>query len=364
MQRAPTIKAALSCFALLSLAQASPGNAGPLAITGDDSQGGGYGFRIGQQCVILTAAHVVEGKGDMVVADDRARVTIRAGEWTPHSDLDIAYATVAAGGIPSCVETFIDPTWTRGFDYRANSQALLLHRTSPTALRQVPLRVSESHTSGFTFSEQRKGTVATGYSGSMVLMNNRPMAIATRLDAGRGEVHATSLLTALQLWPAIFQPDGLRTRIALLPVMFGRTRRDDWNLLAVKALQDKPNVQLTYGADAQRACAVGLTVTKLDRTYRANPEYTNHRKNCANASKNVLMRLVCPAQPPLRYLYDYSVAYTVQTMKPGGAMRVSTPSFAFTIKADSSPGRELENQVFEASVSPSVDRALQEGGCR
>ena len=56
MKRAPTIKAALSCFAVLSLAQASPGNAGPLAITSDDSQGGGYGFRIGQQCVILTAA--------------------------------------------------------------------------------------------------------------------------------------------------------------------------------------------------------------------------------------------------------------------------------------------------------------------
>lgn len=364
MKRVRTIKAAVSCFAVLGLAHGSPAIAGPVAVTGGDSQGGGYGFRIGQQCVILTAAHVVDGKGDMTVADDRARVTIRATEWTPHSDFDIAYATITAASLPSCVETFIDPTWTRGFDYRTNNQALLLHRTSPTALRQVPLRVSETHTSGFTFSEQRKGTVATGYSGSMVLMNNRPMAIATRLDAGRGEVHATSLLTALQLWPTIFQPDGLRTRIALLSVFYGRTKRDDWGLLAVKALQDKPNIQLTYGREAERACAVALTVTKLERTYRDNVDYTNHRKNCANASKNILMRLVCPVQPPPRYLYDYSVAYTVQTMMPGGAMRVSTPSFAFTIKADSAPAREFENQVFEASVSPSVDRALQEGGCR
>lgn len=364
MKRAQTIKVALSCFSVMGLAHGSPSQAGPLAITSSDDPGGGYGFRVGQQCVILTAAHVVMDKGDIIVADDRTRITIPAAQWTPHTGFDIAYATVPAANIPSCVETFIDPTWTRGFDYRANNQALLVHRTSPTTLRQVPLRVSETETSRFTFQEQRKGTVAAGYSGSMVLMNNKPMAITTQLNAGRGEVYATSLLTALELWPAIFRPDGLRTRIALLPVFYGRTKRDDWGLLAVKALQDKPNIQLTYGRDAERACAVALTVNTLTRTYRENPEYTNHRKNCANAKGGLLKQLMCPAQPPARYLYDYSVAYTVQTMMPGGAMRVSTPSYAFTIKANNAPAREFENQVFEASASPSVDRALQEGGCR
>lgn len=356
-----------SVLAMLITQTAPAGVAGPLQIKTGNDTGSGYGFRVGNQCVVLTAAHVVETEGvlqDALLSDDRVNFETKAAEWVQSASADIARYSTSINNIPSCTETFVDPLWVESYDFGSNRNAMMISRVARTATRQMAVQVTGRTGANFVFTEARKGTVVEGFSGSVIFSNGKPFAIASSLDLKNGTFGGASLLTAFREWPTAFRTEGFRTRIALAPIMEGRRERTDLWPFAIKALQDKPNMQLTLGKDVQKACLVNVTITGMTRKSRANPAYESYRQSGCTGKKTIITTLTCPAQAPARYVYDQSIQYIVQTQKGEDAPRISTPSYSLTIGETQLSRAQIDAALFEQTVATALDEAIQEGGCR
>ena len=108
--RWPSLAAAL----LLGLYAAVPTHAGTLELRQGSEVGAGTGFRRGELCLVLTAAHVVKDEGAEVTVLDRtgARATGQVSYANP--TYDVALVTLPPGFAVACNESWPDSDWMAG----------------------------------------------------------------------------------------------------------------------------------------------------------------------------------------------------------------------------------------------------------
>lgn len=335
--------------------------AGPVAIGGDGSEGGrGFAFRHGNQCLILTAGHVVDAAGDApLVSAAGFEGVVPRGRWVVEPSLDAARTTLPMDGIASCSETLGDPAWLTGARFGPAQLFAMQVRTSQGRSETIRLRFAASQGGTMRFTPERgQRAIVQGDSGSLIFLDDRPVAIVLRRDTQSAAVEALRLDVLWTLWSDALQIEVPRIVVALAGVSEGG--RGSQRLVAhvYEVFQSHPGFALATVKEP-RACRISVDVRHFSTRLVPNPKHENWQSRRCGSSKNVvdiLCNVAKGAEPP-RQMSMHQIGYGLVAQAANGNVRVHNPDFAI----NTPPVSEGEHQVLLAYLRQSLPRALDDG---
>lgn len=360
-QRAMLVAAGLGVLA------SSAGTAGPVAITAPGLEGGkGFAFRQGNQCIVITAAHVVAGSAEpFTMAGTGFTTTVPAGDWITESALDIARVTLPLAGLPSCTEPLHDPAWLRTARFTTNSQFTMPVRTAQGSTEVLRLRWSASQGGQFRFAPERgQRGIARGDSGSVIFLNDRPAGVLLRRDTASPSVEAIRMDVLWSIWRDALQTEAPRVGVLLSGV--SESGRPSQRMIShiYEIIQRHPSLALSNGQDP-RACKIAIDIAAFETKQVDNPAHTRWRgATCGSGMGlgDIACRALRGVEPP-RYIAQHAINYGFVGQTAAGSVRVSNPAFQLSTQAIQATRDQIMLQFVQVTLPTAVDQALREGVC-
>jgi hypothetical protein len=343
-------------------------SAGPVAITAPGIEGGkGFAFRQGNQCVVMTAAHVVaDSLEPLTVTAAGFTQAIPPGDWVVEPALDIAHLTLPLAGFKSCVEPLDDPSWLRTARF-TTAQTFTMPVRNPQGRAEVlRLRWSANQGGQFRFApEKGQRTIAKGDSGSLIFLDDKPVGLLIRKEAASASVEAVRMDVLWTMWRDALQVEAPRITVLLAGV--SEAGRPSQRLVATiyELVQRHPSLALAAGQDP-RACRLAIDVAGFETSRIANPAHARWQGTRCGSSMSfgdIACRTMKGVEPP-RYIGQHAISYSLVGRTPSNSVRVSNPGFQVQT-ADSDASRDqIMAQFLRASLPNAIDQALREGVCQ
>jgi hypothetical protein len=342
--------------------------AGPVSLRHGDTVGKGFAFLAGGQCVILTAAHVVDGAFEPVqLAADGYRGKVDAGQWTLERTHDLAFATLPAAGFASCREPLEEPTWMRPF------------RPAPSAEFRTEVRQANDRTEILRFrfdgatsrdieltTLPGRRSVEQGDSGSLITLDGRPVAILTNVQAGSPQVMAKSIDLAFALWRNSLLPVAaagpMRIPVRLEAAKVQGQDNATMRAFAEERIQNERGFQLSRNP-AEQACRVSLDLVNLSLANQPNP-----LANVQCSPRGLLGQIgynLCLEQrrSAPRRLFQYQGLVTATVTLPDGQMQVINMQRAGQLAPALTDQRAQQFEGVRAALAESAGEVLRRGAC-
>jgi hypothetical protein len=350
------------------LPMASSVSAGPVALRHGDTVGKGYAFMAGGQCVVLTAAHVVDGAIEPIeVVADGYRGLLDLGRWTlARAPQDLAFATLPLAGFASCREALEEPVWMRPFrpGSTAQFQAEVRHATGRTEILRFRYDGAVSTQIEFTTQSSRRA-VEEGDSGSLITMDGRPVAILTNIVAGSPQILTSSIDLAFALWRnSLTQVAAGPVRI---PVRLEATRIQGQENSTMRAFAEE-RIQQEAGFavsrnPADRACRVQLDIVQLSLANRPNPAANTTCSASGLFGKFGYEACISAKRSAPRVLYQFQGLVTATVTRPDGQTQIANyqPAGQFAPGVTDKPTQQFEG--IRASMAAAAGLVLKNGLC-
>jgi hypothetical protein len=353
---------------LLLAVMADQAAAGPVALRHGDTQGKGYAFAAGGQCVILTAAHVVDGAMEPIeVAADGYRGTLDPAKWTlVRAPQDLAFASLPLAGFASCREPLEEPVWMRPFRPGANAQFQTEVRQATGRTEILRFRYDGATTTQIELTtEPGRRTVQEGDSGSLITMNGRPVAVLTNIVAGSAQVLATSIDLAFALWRnSLVQVASGPVRI---PVRLEATKIQGQDNATMRAfaeerIQQEPGFALSRNP-ADRACRITLDIVQLSQTSRPNPVANQMCTTSGIFGKIGYEACMNNKRNAARTLYEFRGLVTASVTLPDGSTQVANYQQGGQYPPSMADDRTRSFEGIRFSLATAAGQALKAGLC-
>ncbi len=342
--------------------------AGPVALHHGDTVGKGYAFLAGGQCVLLTAAHVIDGASEPVqVAADGFRGSVAPEQWTQDRTHDLAFATLPSAGFASCREPLEEPTWMRPFRPAATAQfqTVVRQANDRTEILRFRFDGATSREIELTTTAGRRA-VEQGDSGSLITLDGRPVAILTNVQAGSPQVLAKSIDLAFALWRNSLLPVAETGPVRIAVRLDGAKVQGQENAtmraFAEERIQNERGFTLSRNP-SDRACRVSLDLVNLTLGNRPNPA-----ANQQCSQKGLLGKFgydLCMEQrrnaPRQLYLFQGLVTATVTL--PDGRMQIINLQPAGQFQQGITDQRTQQFEGIRASLADSAGTVLKRGVC-
>lgn len=338
-----------------------PATAGPVAIGGDGAEGGrGFAFRHGNQCLVLTAGHVLADAGDEPrLSAAGFEGVVPSGRWVVEPSLDAARTILPVERMPSCSEPVGDPAWLTSARFQPAQTFVVPVRTAQGRTEQLRLRYAGSQGGTMRFTPERgQRAIVQGDSGSLIFLDDRPVAILLRRDTRSAAVEALRIDVLWTLWRDALQLEAPRVAVVLAGVTEAGRASERLLGYVYEVFQSHPGLAMSKGNDP-RACRISVNVTHFQTRVIANPQFQQWRsRQCGNSRSflDIMCNMSKGAEPP-REISTHEIAYGLVAQSATGNIRVHNPDYAVSTP----PAQERPEQILIAFVRSSLPRALDEG---
>ena len=284
MKRNPAL--AISAAALVV---ASHAHGGTLELRQGDEVGAGTGFRRGDSCIVLTAAHVVPQRGMEVLVQDRSGASAKGQVSYANPAYDVALVTLAAGAAVACAERWPDSAWMGGAAWTPRSEFDVARHYPGGRVSVMTLRWAGGTQDTLTLRPADKMEIRSSDSGSLVRQGERMAGIVKQVDTATDRVEVVRFDLIDRLVGERFRGTGAAA--VTLDGVFNRGRAQaNWTSYVAAWLTDSARRPLVPAGDAAARCRIRAEVIDWSQRNEPNPAYESAQQQLATCRTNLLLR--------------------------------------------------------------------------
>ena len=150
--------------------------------------GGGYSFRRGATCLVVTAQHVVKEMGVPVTVLDRTSAKAVGNRNYVNESYDLALIELAENSSVACTTTWPDVAWLRSAKFSAASEFRAIRHYGGGQEVVIRLKHAGGDKDHITLAPVDKLTIRESDSGAIVELDGRPVGIVLSIDTGTDRV--------------------------------------------------------------------------------------------------------------------------------------------------------------------------------
>lgn len=349
--------------------------AGPLELRQGSEVGAGTGFRRGDVCQVLTAAHVVSDPGAEVIVFDRTGARATGQVTYSNPAYDVALVTLQPGFAVACSERWPDAGWMAAARWSTSSRFEAIRHYPNGRESVLELRWAGGTADTLTLARTDRMEIRSSDSGALVRQDGRAAGIVKLVDTAidRVEVVRFDLIDRLL-------GDRFRAAAAGGLTFDGVIHRGrpnpKWTSYASAWLTDTAGRQLINGTDPKSRCRVRAEVIDWSQRSAPNPRYAQLQQNIGNCRKNPLIRGSSVAvkmcedgarsqlQGTPRQLRIHLLQLKVDIAPRSGAGQSKLRSFELTETIDAASSRsETELQMIQSSFGAVAEELFATGVC-
>ncbi|MFZ5538689.1 MAG: hypothetical protein ACOY5V_02970 [Pseudomonadota bacterium] len=368
------------CWPLaLSLgALAAAAYAGPLELRQGSDVGAGTGFRRGDTCLVLTAAHVVKEPGVEVLVQDRTGGTGKGQVVYENKEYDVALVTLAPGFTAACIERWPESAWL--MHARWNSSSMLEARRHYPDGREsvILLRWAGGTADALSLAHTDRTGIRSSDSGALVYQGERIVGLVRSVDTAADRVDVLRLDVIDRLIGDRFR--GVRTAganaVAFEGVFFHGRPHPNWTSYVGAWLTESAGKTVVDGASPQWRCRVRAEVIDWSQRGVENPRYAELQQSLGTCKNNPLLRRSATAvkmcedglrnqlKDTPRQLRVHAVQLKVDVAPRSGAVLNRLRSIEIAEDAASGLSRpQVELQVLQSAFRNVAADLLNSGAC-
>lgn len=260
---------------LLAPALISTAGAEPVDIRQGDSNGSGYGFRRGDNCLVVTAGHVVAETGTDITVTDRqgGKATGQRIYYNPSRTEDLALIELPARSVVACNDRWPDASEVAPAAAAANAPFEVVRHYPGGRETIVRLRAAGGTSQWHTLAFEDKLRIIQSDSGSIVRSNGRfaGIVVSVREADDRVDVLRFDVIDRLV-------GDRFRTAVRGVPVALEGVKQrgrvnPNWTTYVASWLSESAGRPVVPQQDASARCRIGVDVIEWARSRVDNPEY-------------------------------------------------------------------------------------------
>jgi hypothetical protein len=346
----------------------------PLELRQGGEVGAGTGFRRGDVCLVLTAAHVVKEPGITVTALDRSGARATGQVTYSNPAYDIALVTLQPGFAVACHDRWPDAAWMSSVRWSSSSM-LEAQRHYPDGRQSVILlRWAGGTGDTLTLARTDRMEIRSTDSGAVVVQGDRVAGIIKSVDTSIDRVEVVRFDVIDRLVGDRFRGAAINT--VTFDGVFWRGRpHPNWTSYASGWLTESARKSLVDSAHPQSRCRIRADVVDWSQHSAENPKYTELRQGLASCRANVLSR-VSPTAIKLcedgyraqlkdtpRQQRVHSIQLKLDMTPRNGSTQSRLRSFERA--ADSAPGSRAKSELelLQASFGEVATEMLASGVC-
>jgi hypothetical protein len=289
-QRRTYRRARLLALSLGALAAAA--HAGPLELRQGSDVGAGTGFRRGETCLVLTAAHVVKEPGVQVLVQDRTGGTGKGQVAYENKEYDIALVTLAPGFTAACSERWPESEWLA--QVRWNTASMLEARRHYPDGRdtRILLRWAGGTADTLSLAHTDRTGIRSSDSGALVYQGERIVGLVRSVDTAADRVDVLRFDVIDRMVGDRFR--GVRSAganaVAFEGVFFHGRPHANWTTYVGAWLTEGAGKTLVDVASPQWRCRVRAEVIDWSQRGAENPRYAELQQSLGTCKNNPLLR--------------------------------------------------------------------------
>lgn len=357
----------------LGAAMPIPARAGMLELRQGSEVGAGTGFRRGEVCLVLTAAHVVREDGAEVIVLDGtgARATGQVSYANP--TYDVALVTLQPGFAVACNERWPDSDWMAGASWSPRTELVALRHYPNGREAVVALRWAGGTPDTLTLARVDKMEIRSSDSGALVMLGQRKAGIVKEVDTAVDRVEVLRFDVIDRLLGERFRGRGAGAVVFDGVIHRGRAQ-PTWTSYVSAWLTEQARRALVDASDPNARCRVRSEVIDWSQRKVDNPRHAELQAQLAGCKTNLLWRnssrLVKACEDSSRRALAQTPrqlrVHAIQIKVDVTPARSSTQSLLRTVESIENPQSkasraDIELQVMQSSFAQ-VAKALLDGG--
>ncbi|NWG73963.1 MAG: trypsin-like peptidase domain-containing protein [Rubrivivax sp.] len=373
MERA-VVRAALA-FAVAASVTA-PARAGPLELRQGQEVGAGTGFLRGDQCLVLTAWHVVREEGVEVTVLDRTGARSTGQVTYANPTYDVALVTLAPGHAVACRERWPDSGWMASASWTTRTEFEAMRHYPNGRESVILLRWAGGSADTLTLARIDRMEIRSSDSGSLVRQGERFAGIVKEVDTGSDRVEVVRFDVIDRLLGDRFRSAGAGA-VTLDGVQYRGRPNANWTTYIGAWLTDTARRPLVPAGDPRSRCRIRPEVIDWTQRTAANPRYEQLQQTLQGCKTNLLFRnsktliQACESgarsqlQNTPRQVRIHAVQLKVDVQPAaGGATLSRLRSTEHTESVQAAGSRaDAELQVLQASFAEISGELLGSGAC-
>ncbi len=280
---------AFVALSLCAVAAAPTAHAGKLELRQAGEVGAGTGFRRGESCLVLTAAHVVKEAGVDVTVLDRSGASANGQVTMVNPVTDVALVLLPAKTAIECTERWPDSDWLTAEKWSPRSEVNVIRHYPGGRETVVALRWAGGTTETLTFRPADKMEIRASDSGSLVRLGERMVGIVKAVSTDTDRVEVVRFDVVDRLFGSRFRSTGAAP-IAFEGVLSRGRLNPKWTSYASAWLTESAGRSLVASADSQARCKVRAELMDWARRNETNPAYAAAQSQLAGCKTNPLWR--------------------------------------------------------------------------
>ena len=271
---------------------ASAALAEPLDLRQGAEVGAGTGFRRGDVCLVLTAAHVVKEEGEDVQVQDRTGGRGIGQVTYANPDYDVALVTLKPGYSVACTERWPDVGWLASARWNSSSM-LEARRHYPDGRESVILlRWAGGTADQLSLAHTDRTGIRSSDSGALVYQGERMVGMVRSVDTGTDRVDVLRADVIDRLVGARFR--GMRAAgadaVTFEGVFYQGRPQANWSSYVSAWLSESAGKTLVEPASPQWRCRVRAEILDWSQRAMQNPRYDELQKSLGTCKTNPLFR--------------------------------------------------------------------------
>ncbi len=273
----------------------TPASAGVLELRQGSQEGGGTGFRRGDLCHVLTAAHVVEEGKDSrqtalgVMVLDRSGARAEGQVTFVNWDADVALVTLQPGFAVACNGRWPESDWMSGQVWTPNTGLTASRHYSTGKETVFMLRWAGGTANTINLAHTDKTTIRATDSGSAVMLGERLAGIIKEVDTGQDRVVMVRFDLIDRLVGDRFRGSGAGA-VGFDGVFNRGKRHAAWTNYVAAWLTETAGRPVVTVDSAQAACRVRAEVIDWSQRNEVNPRHAEIQQSLTGCKTNLLFR--------------------------------------------------------------------------
>jgi hypothetical protein len=258
----------------------------PVEIRQGTEIGAGYTFRHGEECLAVTARHVVPSPVSDVTVLDRSGTSATGRRVYDNTSYDLALVSLPKGSTIACSDTWPDVDWLKQAKFTAHSEFEAVRHYPNGRETLVLLRYAGGTNETLTLAPTDKLTIRESDSGTAVRADGRLAGIVQRVETATDRVEVLRFDVMDQLVGQRFTGSEAGGAVSLSPVLWGKRPNPTWTTYIQSWLTEQAGRNVVPTGNSAAHCDIQVEVLSWDRVAMDNPQYATVQQQLAMCSKN------------------------------------------------------------------------------